>query len=71
MMLLLKWNRSINGYATRIEDGRLYIENDPVGYVCKHPTDGYTVRLPDFRTIDAVDLGDLVRATLTHMEQSA
>lgn len=68
--MLLNWHNRVNGYLARVCSGRLYLEDRFVGCISEHPTDGYSVRLKDFRVINAVDLGDLVRATLDHLEQS-
>ena len=70
-MMLLHWNRCVSGYDAHINAGGLYIDNTHVGSISTHPTDGYSVRLKDFRVINAFDLEDLVRATLDHLEQPA
>lgn len=70
-MLLHNWNSVIRGANTEVRNGTMYIAGTSVGKVTLHPTDGYSVTLPDFRRFDGVDLGDLALAVMEYNESEA
>lgn len=70
-ILLRSWNRTVNGQCVTVRDGALFIQGERVGSVAEHPVNGYTVRLPEHRTIDVPDMVTAAKATIQVLLEDA